>query len=544
MADFRFEVGTDVLCNLGPNGWKLGRIIALNYREDHWPAGQVAPYQVSLEDDHALIYVPEDDDRYCRKATDEDVRIARRKDALAELPPGVAGSERGRSDSPLACADDALAVGSRTYRSGRCECCDCCPTNWSAVELYSEHYRCAARNGLKVTRHSIDLGTLRVGDAVDVESGEHIGERLPQAGFMQCPTLVRLPPGLRFYDDGSLRGDVRFDPHRGAAYGVEFVAVSTAHWDGSVGLVRLEITFSVQGNEPPDGFDVAAFNATQKEASAAAARIVHTLGDLWEQWEREALDNRETCEQMGAALARLRELLEANPRLDGGRWWARLGGYHMNVHKLLENKLFECELYLGHALTFDSAVTRSWAEQNLKGCYDKRRLEAARFMWIDGLEQMMRGEWARAAETLRLAAEKKDGWGWAVNFGDIWFSECAARLVHGAELSAAGSKDGATWMADAERALDRGVERTAEAGAFGPAGHPWGAELRAAFASYAGACANDESKAWLEGLKARTVYWCAQVLGGAFPFPPKPRPRVDDAAELVQRMPGHNRLAG
>ena len=63
-----------------------------------------------------------------------------------------------------------------------------------------------------------------------------------------------------------------------------------------------------------------------------------------------------------------------------------------------------------------------------------RLLEAARFMWIDGLEQMMRSEWAAAAETLSLAAAKKDGWGWAVNYGDIWISESAARLVHGAEL--------------------------------------------------------------------------------------------------------------
>ena len=56
---------------------------------------------------------------------------------------------------------------------------------------------------------------------------------------------------------------------------------------------------------------------------------------------------------------------------------------------------------------------------------------------------MMRGEWAAAAETLRLAADKKDGWGWGVNNGDIWIAEAAARLVHGAELSTRGGADDA-----------------------------------------------------------------------------------------------------
>ena len=124
---------------------------------------------------------------------------------------------------------------------------------------------------------------------------------------------------------------------------------------------------------------------------------------------------------MLADLDRLRSLAEQHPRLDQGQWWAHLGGYHMNVHKLLENTLFECELYLGYALTFGEDGVRYYAEQNLEGCYSKRLLEAARFMWYDGLECILQGEWAAAIDLFRAAADKKDGWGWAVNHGDIWF---------------------------------------------------------------------------------------------------------------------------
>ena len=60
--------------------------------------------------------------------------------------------------------------------------------------------------------------------------------------------------------------------------------------------------------------------------------------------------------------------------------------------QLLENTLFECELYLGYALTFDNDV-RFYAEQNLQGCYNKRLLEAARFMWTDGITAMLKQDY-------------------------------------------------------------------------------------------------------------------------------------------------------
>ena len=83
VGKYRFDIGNLVMCNLGERGWKLGRVIALDYRESNWEDGDVAPYQVALEEDRTLIYVPIDDVRFCRQATEEDLNILIRKDALA-----------------------------------------------------------------------------------------------------------------------------------------------------------------------------------------------------------------------------------------------------------------------------------------------------------------------------------------------------------------------------------------------------------------------------------------------------------------------------
>ena len=133
MSRLRFEVGTSVMCNLGPDGWKLGRIIALDYREDHWPIGKDAPYEVLLNDNHTLIYVPEDNSRYCREATNEDLKIAHRMDALDVLPSEVnmikskfneeSNSFDSSNKSLIGCEQGEAKQGSPGYRSGRCYCC-------------------------------------------------------------------------------------------------------------------------------------------------------------------------------------------------------------------------------------------------------------------------------------------------------------------------------------------------------------------------------------------------------------------------------------
>lgn len=41
---YRFAVGARVKCNVGK--WETGTVVALDYREEDWPIGETAPYQV------------------------------------------------------------------------------------------------------------------------------------------------------------------------------------------------------------------------------------------------------------------------------------------------------------------------------------------------------------------------------------------------------------------------------------------------------------------------------------------------------------------
>jgi hypothetical protein len=544
MVNYRFKVGTTIMCNLGQSGWKTGRIIALDYREDSWPEGEVAPYQVALEDDYSLIYVPVDDDRFCREITNEDVMILQRKDALAAHQPTTKGKKSKTIDSSkqgsLCCSEQPSESDLQSYRKGRCFCCNDCPREWSYAELYSEYYTCASRNNLNISRHTIDLGTLNVGESIQHNLDEF---SFTKKGFMQAPTLVKLPPGVLFSDEGTLTGEPRYDPYRGASYEVDFVAVSTVDWnDASAGIVRLEIRFTVEGNEPPKGFDVVAFQNKQTEARAGATELLKSINSTWTRWEKRQLGSRATCDAMLADLEQLRTLLESNPRLDNGKWWGHLGGYHMNVHKLLENTLFECELYLGYALTFGDDEVRYYAEQNLKGCYQKRLLESARFMWYDGIELVLKNDWQAAIEVFRAAADKKEGWGWAVNHGDIWISEAVAIIMQAVEGELKKSKvNDSAWLDNANELIQRAKMRADESGVFGNNGHPWITEVGLALDAYNGLVASDNNlDLWYEEFNARMIYWCSQVLAGISPFPPQVRARLASESMLIEMLPGYN----
>ena len=76
-----------------------------------------APYQVVLEDDRSLIYVPEDDDRYCREPTAQDLHILGRTDALA-APTSMPQHTRCPrvADLTTSAAKVALLHRSRVYR--------------------------------------------------------------------------------------------------------------------------------------------------------------------------------------------------------------------------------------------------------------------------------------------------------------------------------------------------------------------------------------------------------------------------------------------
>merc|ERR1711907_21209 len=58
----RFGIADRVYCNTA-EGWQLGSVVELYYREDDWPDGQVAAYQVEL-DAGCLVYVPQDSEQF------------------------------------------------------------------------------------------------------------------------------------------------------------------------------------------------------------------------------------------------------------------------------------------------------------------------------------------------------------------------------------------------------------------------------------------------------------------------------------------------
>ncbi|CAK0792258.1 unnamed protein product, partial [Prorocentrum cordatum] len=64
-SDPRFAVGTRVICQTA-DGWQPGRVVALWWRHPDFPPDFSAPYQVELESNGTLIFVPQDTDQLCR----------------------------------------------------------------------------------------------------------------------------------------------------------------------------------------------------------------------------------------------------------------------------------------------------------------------------------------------------------------------------------------------------------------------------------------------------------------------------------------------
>jgi hypothetical protein len=66
--ELRFQMGTKVLCRIGPDAtkdWAPGTVVLLWYREPNWPNGSFAPYKIQL-DDGRNIFAPADMDQVIR----------------------------------------------------------------------------------------------------------------------------------------------------------------------------------------------------------------------------------------------------------------------------------------------------------------------------------------------------------------------------------------------------------------------------------------------------------------------------------------------
>lgn len=88
----RFEVGTDVLCRVGPTDWAAGTITQQWYRESGpaWPEGHYAPYKIRLEDGRD-IFAPQDLDQIIRlnPSGNRNGVPGRQQEQQQEVPPAV-----------------------------------------------------------------------------------------------------------------------------------------------------------------------------------------------------------------------------------------------------------------------------------------------------------------------------------------------------------------------------------------------------------------------------------------------------------------------
>ena len=105
-------------------------------------------------------------------------------------------------------------------------------------------------------------------------------------------------------------------------------------------------------------------------------------------------------------------------------------------------------------------------------------------MWYDGIELMLQNEWTAAIEVFRAAYDKKEGWGWAVNYGDIWLSEAVALIINGVSSGVKTTNvEDLEWFKVASELVARTQLRSKESGVFGSEGHPWISEINIALES-------------------------------------------------------------
>ena len=71
----RFGIGAAVECKTGRGDWSTGTVLTLMYRDDTMPPGLVAPYQVKLDADGSLNWVPRDCDEFVRSSRRRSKRL-------------------------------------------------------------------------------------------------------------------------------------------------------------------------------------------------------------------------------------------------------------------------------------------------------------------------------------------------------------------------------------------------------------------------------------------------------------------------------------
>lgn len=309
------------------------------------------------------------------------------------------------------------------------------------MELLSKHYRCAERTNTTFRNVSRHLGTHSIGDHFSWS----VPSNLPTSRWLSnCVTHTHTASGLTFRDDGSLQGNISPLAEKEIWLTAFHTLISTAE-DGKITatVTQLNLHLYIQNTHVP--VTVHSFQSVHPNVSRAAdTAIAH-----YNSWEARKQSHADVIKGMNHEFTQMKATLDAYPHDAFG--WGILGALHMNTHKLLENVLLEAEHYLGHALTFGGAAAE-FAETNLEGCYAKRQLEAAKFIWMEGMEACVEGIaglegvvqvevanakvqtksellFKRAEHLFERAARKKSGWGWGVNNGEIYLGQATAILL-------------------------------------------------------------------------------------------------------------------
>jgi hypothetical protein len=337
------------------------------------------------------------------------------------------------------------------YRLGLCEQCHCSALQWTCVELLSKHYKCTDRTHATFYNVSRHLGTHSIGNHFSWSVPSNLPTRHWLRNCVSHATLHNT--GLTFRDDGILEGVISPLSEKEIWLTAFHTAISTSNGETITTVTRLNLHLYINTHVPTT---VHSFETVHPNVSRAADRAVA----YYNSWESGQQNHADAIKGMNQEFARMKSTLDVAPHDAFG--WAILGALHMNTHKLLENVLLEAEHYLGHALTFGGAAA-DFAEKNLEGCYAKRQLEAAKFIWMEGMEALVKGIavlavemkaetevgsdgtmlvemdneklarsellFVRAEHLFERASKKKSGWGWGVNNGEIYLGLASSILL-------------------------------------------------------------------------------------------------------------------